>query len=97
MLQIDSSTNFGIISNEYIQYIHILLALRNPLQKEHQQAIDIITTWHSSLSQSSDRNDLILNNSSKFVIIMLHIFTNQGIYKQINISYNFILVHRIYI
>jgi len=70
----------SIPQDEYIRYMQLLQALRDPLRGDHLQAIQFITDWQKAMDSHSQSNRLIdLSDPTSLVLLtLLYIFANRG-------------------
>lgn len=70
----------SIPQDEYIRYMQLLQALRDPLRSDHLQAIQFMTEWQAAMDTHSQSHHLIdLNDPSSLLLLtLLYIFANRG-------------------
>jgi hypothetical protein len=70
----------SIPQDEYIRYMQLLQALRDPLRSDHLQAIQFMTEWQAAMDTHSQSHRLIdlSDPSSLLLLTLLYIFANRG-------------------
>ena len=78
--QLTTQMQGSIPQDDYIRYMQLLQALRDPLRGDHLQAIQFINDWQATMDSHSQANSLIdmSNPTSLVLLILLYIFANEG-------------------